>query len=74
MNRVSFLATLACARRGERVQYHSGLLMYDRQHGPFFQNVHAIAHAAWEAFEAGRCTLVQHRINPTVCDYYAVKL
>jgi hypothetical protein len=48
--------------------------MYDRQHGPFFQNVHAIAHAAWEAFEAGRCTLVQHRINPTVCDYYAVKL
>ena len=73
LNRVNFLADLATAQKGDPVVYHRGSLMFDRLRGPNFQNVHAIATAAWEAFMAGRCTLVQHRISPLEFDYIAIK-
>lgn len=74
MNRVSFLSAISSARRGEKVVYHTGLLLIDRHRGPTFQDVHAVATAAWEAYEEGRVTLTQQRIVPFVCAYIAEKL
>ncbi len=74
MNRVSFLTALATAKPKDCIIYHTGYLLHDRQFGPEFQNVHAIATAAYEAYDEARVTLVQKRIAPGVCAYVAVKL
>lgn len=73
MTRMSFLADLATARAGDKIVYHTGLLMMDRLFGPEFQNIHAIATAALDAFKEGRVHLVQKRISRGVCAYIAVK-
>ena len=73
MTRVSFLAELASARKGDTIVYHTGLLMMDRLFGPTFQNTNYIAIAAMEAWEQKRAHLVQKRIAPGVCAYMAVK-
>lgn len=73
MTRMSFLSDLATARAGDKIVYHTGFLMMDRMFGPEFQNIHAIATAAFEAHKEGRVDLVQKRIARGVCAYIAVK-
>ena len=73
MTRASFLADLATAKPGDKIVYHTGLLMMDRMFGPTFQNVHAIGTAALEAWDENRVHLVQKRIAPGVCAYIAIK-
>ena len=73
MTRMSFLADLSTAKAGDKIVYHTGLLMMDRMFGPTFQNVHAIATAALEAWDENRVHLVQKRIAPGVCTYIAIK-
>ena len=73
MTRASFLANLATAKPGDKIVYHTGLLMMDRMFGPTFQNVHAIGTAALEAWDENRVHLVQKRIAPGVCAYIAIK-
>jgi ferric-dicitrate binding protein FerR (iron transport regulator) len=73
MTRVSFLAEVATARPGDEIIYHTGLLMMDRMFGPEFQNVHAIATAAMEAWKEGRVHLVQKRVARGICAYIAIK-
>lgn len=74
MTRNDFLSALSFARRGDRVTYHTGLLMADRRQGATFQAIHGAACAAWDACTQGVCTLVQRRIDRGTCDYIAVKL
>jgi hypothetical protein len=74
MTRMQFLSQLATAKPGEYVVYHTGNLLYDRENGPEFQNVNAVAVAAYEAYDEARVTLVQKRIAPHVCAYIAIKL
>lgn len=74
MNRMQFLSQLAALKPGERLVYHTGNLIYDRENGPDFQNVHAVGVAAYEAYDEARITLVQKRIAPHICAYVAVKL
>jgi hypothetical protein len=58
---------------GGQVVYYSGSLMFDRIVGANRPAVKAIAAAAWAAYEAGQCTLVQ-RHKPFGSDYIAVKV
>jgi hypothetical protein len=74
MTRLAFLAELSGARRGDRVTYHTGSLMTDRKVGSLCLQVSAVAAAAWEAYETGRCMLVQQRVGPLAFNYIAVKL
>lgn len=69
MNAEQFNDALSKAKRGERVAYHSGVLMRDRLYNP---EVDARAKAAWKAHEEGRCVLVQRRVDASTCQYLAV--
>jgi hypothetical protein len=77
---------LAVAKRGEKIAYHVGSLMYDRC---FNESVQKVAYAAWGAagmlydntehrwVPAGRaqCLLVQRRLTPPLgFEYLAIKL
>src|ERR1700722_17100400 len=73
MTRVSFLTDVATAKASDWIVYHTGNLLYDRLFGPEFQNVHAIATAAYEAYDEDRVHLVQKRIAPGVCAYIVIK-
>lgn len=52
----------------EPVEYHRGLLMFDRAHSAAVDD---IASDAWRAHQAGKVALVQRRIEPGVCSYIA---
>lgn len=58
---------------GQLLIYHVGSLMFDRLRGPMFQTVHGVALAAYQAYERGEVTLVQHKIAPLTYEYIAVK-
>lgn len=68
------------AKPGERIEYHRGLLMYDRcarpqTHREFVQACEAdnAGYAAWYWYEAGAVDLVQQRIDERSCAYLAVR-
>lgn len=61
---------LALATRGQRVVYHTGLLMRDRQHDA---DLNALASAAWELFKRREALLFQRRVSEGICDYFIVK-
>lgn len=73
LTRLSFLAMLAAARTGDKIIYHVGSLMFDRQIGASFQAIHGLAYAVMEACEQGRVLLVQHKICDNRFEYIAVK-
>lgn len=58
---------------GQMLIYHVGSLMHDRLRGLHFQTVHGVALAAYEAYERGEVTLVQHKIAPLTFEYIAIK-
>jgi len=70
---------IANSVRGERLQYHQGLLLVDRSEAtsPFpskeRQRIHAVAKRAWNACELGLVHLVSQRIEPFVFRYIAVR-
>lgn len=59
--------------KGQMLIYHIGSLMHDRLRGPMFQTVHGVALAAYEAYQAGEVTLVQHKVAPLQFEYIAIK-
>ena len=73
MDRVQFLSDVATAKPGEKIVYHYGLLMLNRQIGDNAKAVSAVAEAAYEAWDECRVHLLQKRIAPGVCAYIAVK-
>lgn len=74
ISRLKFLDRVTHAKPGERIQYHVGSVMNDRQHGLDFLKVNSVAIAAWEVMEAGKVALAQRRITKGVYEYIAVKL
>jgi hypothetical protein len=74
MTRLEFLSKMATMQPGEKVIYHVGSLLFDRQIGEDFQCVHNLAFATWEAMENGSCALTQRRLMPLMCEYIATKL
>lgn len=61
MFRDEFLRACDAAKAGEEIRYHFGHLMADRQFGPKFLEVEAVARAAFDAMEAGKVHLIQKR-------------
>jgi hypothetical protein len=59
------------ATRGERVLYHTGLLMRDRQRDEVLNETAA---AAWAEWLRGAGLLFQRRVSDRACDYYIVKV
>lgn len=59
--------------KGQTLIYHVGLLMNDRQAGPCFQTIHGVALAAWEAYEQGKVTLVQRKVDIGHYQYMAIR-
>lgn len=70
-NSRQFDSLVASMPRGQRMTYHEGLLMRDRQTD---DRVHAVAARAWSGMECGALALVQKRLGPGSCAYVAVKL
>lgn len=68
----TFGKRISHARKGDRVVYHTGLLMYDRLFGHPGAELDAIALAAWRMYEAGAVTLVQRKISDGNYEYMAV--
>lgn len=68
MDGVQFNVALERARKGERITYHVGLLMSDRN---YFVEVDNVARAVWQAHLDGKVHLLQRRVSPTSCQYYA---
>lgn len=58
---------------GQSVVYHTGSLMFDKLRGAHFQTVFGVAKIAWDAYEKGEVTLVQHKLAPLVYEYIAIK-
>jgi hypothetical protein len=59
------------ANPGDRLEYHYGLLLYDRSNiRPFWKEVDALAQKAWALYEAGKVTLVQRRAGEFLYHYY----
>lgn len=64
---------LKMLKPGQRVVYHTGSLMFDRQRGLEFGRVHGAAKAAWDAYTAGLVTLVQRKLAPLKYEYIAIR-
>ncbi len=69
---VSFDQRVKRALPGEKIVYHIGNLVLDREGKGDFFTVHLTATAAWRAMEAGKVDLVQ-RISGDKTEYIAVK-
>jgi len=69
-----FETALHNAPVGGKILYYTGLLILDREVGRQFAAIHAIGTAAWEAYKAGKVTLVQKSLPCFGAEYYAVKL
>lgn len=59
--------------KGQALIYHYGSLMHDRKIGPMFATVHGCALAAFEAYQRGEVTLVQHKVAPLQFEYLAIR-
>jgi hypothetical protein len=67
-------ARIRSARKGAKIYYHTGALLGDREKGaPDFLRIDGLAQVAWDAYKAGKVTLVQHTTAPGVHEYIAVK-
>lgn len=81
---IDFSIWLGKAKRGDRFEYHRGLLVRDRQflvgsdeeafnlYEKERHRIGSIGSAAWRQYLAGKVTLVQQRIAPYVCSYIAI--
>lgn len=58
---------------GQALVYHVGYLPRDRERGPFFQQIHGLGTAMYNAHERGEVTLVQHKLKPFQYEYIAIK-
>jgi hypothetical protein len=58
------------ARKGEALQYHTGLLMRDRQRDAI---ANVIASAIWDLHNQGEVLLVQHRSGEADYEYLAIR-
>lgn len=71
MNGSQFDTGLAKLRHGERLAYHSGNLMRDRQ---FNVDVDSVAIAASKAADDKRCVLMQRKVSEQVYQYLAIRI
>lgn len=62
------------AKIGERLVYHVGLLMADRQSPPDGESLGVLAGEISTAANRGHIVLLQERVEPLVCRYYAVRI
>lgn len=74
MTKDLFVAAVAAAKPGERVLYHTGMLMADRVYGRDFMAIHATAREAFDLMEAGVVRLFQTKFGEGRYDYLAEKL
>lgn len=74
----TFAHWLASAKRGSRFEYHRGDLVHDSNPdyvaSPFALAAAQARYAAWQAYETGRCTLLQKRHGKDDYSYFAVRL
>ena len=72
-----FRDAVRTARRGERIVYHIGNLLWDRSgwnvSNPQRKAIDAVGLAAWEALIAGKVLLFQHRVDGC-SEYIAARL
>lgn len=79
----AFTRWVEVARPGEKMVYHTGFLVIDREkivqlpsYGiarVFIEPYHAIGQYAWWAYERGLVVLVQRKRSDGVFDYIAIK-
>ena len=70
MTRNEFQTALACMKSGAAFVYWRGSLHEQRQKGT---QLDALAEAVWLEHLAGRCVMVQRRVDPVTYDYVAIK-
>jgi hypothetical protein len=68
--RTDFQTRLATAQAGEKIIYYTGDLMFAREPG---SQLDATANAAWDEHLAGRCLLVQHKLDAWTWEYIAIR-
>ena len=73
MTNMTFREHMLKMKAGQSVVYHVGSIMRDRQLGPSFQTIHALASAVWSAAEMGLVTLTQRKVGRFDCEYIATK-
>lgn len=66
-----FHKALGALDHGQRLIYHVGDLRSDAKR---FRPIFDIGKAAWDAYEAGECLLVQRRVSESRFEYIAVRL
>lgn len=78
-NEDGFSYWLSRARKGEKVVYFDGFLMYERQRflslngGDEFPQKIRTAQLAWRAYTEGLVTLVQHKRDEGEYEYIAIR-
>lgn len=73
ITRTEFEDQVRTMKPGEKIRYHVGSLVHDREHSPDFGKVGMVAHAALMACEEGKVHLVQRRVRHGEYEYFAVK-
>ena len=67
-----FMSRLKHSKKGDRIVYHVGSLMYDRLVGPDRDKVDGVGDAAYAAYEMKTVNLFQHKVVPGMFEYIAV--
>lgn len=65
-----FQSRVRAAKPGEKIVYHRGLLMHQRQHNKTLRELGVVTFAAWTD---GLVHLLQRRVNEFSCEYIAVR-
>lgn len=81
MTRNEFIKRLNAAKPGERIIYHTGLLMADRKwhidappaEADKLRTINDTANEAYHAATLNQCHLFQERVQVGICHYVAVK-
>jgi hypothetical protein len=74
MTRSEFIKKLNSAKPGERIVYHTGLLMANRKvASDSRKNIEEAAEEAMKSYRRGQCHLFQERVQVGICNYLAVK-
>lgn len=68
----TFRSLIYSLKRGQKLVYHVGSLMADRQRPRQGETIRSTAMAAWKAYEMGKVTLVQRYLSPSRYEYIAV--
>lgn len=66
-----FIDLIRKAKPGERIVYHTGILIADRF---FNKELNRTANTAYDEYEIGNCVLIQKRVDPVTCQYIAVRV